>query len=129
MSENAKNVIEVSEEFGVTASISEEVSEPAKNVISSPKPKTTKNTASKKSVANDVIGSSSAERKDTVAPKADPVGKVTVAVHSTKNVIWEGVGKVSKGYNIVSKEQADKWLTRKHIRLATPEEVAREYGA
>jgi hypothetical protein len=38
------------------------------------------------------------------------------------------VGKVYRGYNIVTKEQADKWLTRDHIRLATPEEVAQEFG-
>lgn len=50
-----------------------------------------------------------------------------VAVHSTKNVTWSEVGKVYRGYNIVTKEQADKWLTRDHIRLATPEEVAKEF--
>jgi hypothetical protein len=32
-----------------------------------------------------------------------------------------------QGYNIVTKEQADKWLTRDHTRLATPEEVAKEF--
>lgn len=52
----------------------------------------------------------------------------TVAIHSTKNVSWPEIGKVLRGYNIVEKEIADKWLTRKHIRLATPEEVAREFG-
>lgn len=52
----------------------------------------------------------------------------TVAVHSTKNVSWPNVGKVYRGYNIVEKEIADKWLTRDHIRTATPEEVAREFG-
>ena len=51
-----------------------------------------------------------------------------VAVHSTKNVYWPGVGKILKGYNIVTKEQADQWLTRDHTRIALPEEVAKEYG-
>lgn len=51
-----------------------------------------------------------------------------VAVHSTRNVTWNGVGKVYTGYNIVTQEQADKWLTRDHIRLATPQEVAKEFG-
>jgi uncharacterized protein (UPF0332 family) len=32
------------------------------------------------------------------------------------------------GYNIVEKDAAEKWLTRSHIRTATPEEVAREFG-
>lgn len=54
--------------------------------------------------------------------------KETVALHSTKNVTWSEVGKVYRGYNIVSKEASEKWLTRSHIRIATPEEVAREFG-
>lgn len=52
----------------------------------------------------------------------------TVAVFSSKNVTWSGVGKVYRGYNIVEKEAADKWLTRDHIRLATPEEIKEEFG-
>jgi hypothetical protein len=52
----------------------------------------------------------------------------TVAIHSTRNVTWNGVGKVYRGYNIVDEETAEKWLTREHIRIATPTEVAAEYG-
>jgi hypothetical protein len=51
-----------------------------------------------------------------------------VALHSTKNVSWPGVGKISKGYNVVSATAAESWLTRDHIRTATPEELAREFG-
>jgi len=51
-----------------------------------------------------------------------------VAVFSTKNVTWNGVGKVYRGYNIVTEEEADLWATRSHIRIATPEEVAKEFG-
>jgi len=51
-----------------------------------------------------------------------------VALFSTKNVTWSEVGKVYRGYNIVAKSAADKWLTRDHIRIATPEEVAKEFG-
>jgi hypothetical protein len=54
--------------------------------------------------------------------------KETVALHSTKNVTWSGVGKVYRGYNIVEKNASEKWLTRSHIRVATPEEVAKEFG-
>jgi hypothetical protein len=60
------------------------------------------------------------------APKIEK--EVTVAVHSTKNVVWEGLGKIEKGYNILPKAVAEKWLTRSHVREATPEEIAREYG-
>jgi hypothetical protein len=51
-----------------------------------------------------------------------------VAVYSSRNVSWQGVGKVSKGYNIMTKDKAEKWLERDHTRLASPEEVAKEYG-
>ncbi len=67
------------------------------------------------------------EEKKPQAPKAAKKAQ-KIAVHSTRNVTWSEVGKVYIGYNIVTQEQADKWLTRDHIRLATPEEVAKEFG-
>jgi hypothetical protein len=79
-------------------------------------------------VVNGVIGVTQVERKveqpSTIVKKSNK----TVAIHSTKNVSMPGVGKVYRGYNIVTPEQAEKWLTRDHIRIATPEEVAREFG-
>jgi hypothetical protein len=51
-----------------------------------------------------------------------------VALHSTKSVRWEEVGAISKGYNIVTKAQSEKWLTRGHVRIATPEEVKKAFG-
>ena len=81
------------------------------------------------SVRNGVIGTGKVTSKPKIAPKAKPVEKEEkIAVFSTKNVTWTGVGKVYKGYNIVTQEQADKWSTRDHIRIATPEEVAKEFG-
>lgn len=98
---------------------------------------------------NTVIGSSTTDREGVKkkgsinltnngaigSPKADNTSKPTktvtdnkVAVYSSKNVSWPGVGSVTKGYNIVSKEQSEKWATRNHIRIATPEEVAQEFG-
>ena len=83
------------------------------------------------SVANGAIGVTSSP---TPTPKpvkkaaAKPAKEDTVAIHSTRNVTWEGVGKVYRGYNIVTKEAAEQWKTRSHIRIATPEEVAKEYG-
>jgi hypothetical protein len=82
-------------------------------------------------VENGVMGSTvvpkSYDKKPVVSTKKTGK-KDVVAVYSTRNVTWNGVGKVYTGYNIVSKEAADKWATRDHIRIATPEEVAREYG-
>jgi len=54
--------------------------------------------------------------------------KEKVAVWSDKNIRWTGTGTLSKGYNIVNKEAAEKWLKREGIREATPEEVATHYG-
>ena len=80
-------------------------------------------------VAEGVIGATTAAvaspRKKNSKPEEK---KETVAIHSTKNVTWSEVGKVYRGYNIVEKDAADKWLTRSHIRIATPEEVAKEFG-
>jgi hypothetical protein len=72
----------------------------------------------------------------TTAPKTSPKKKSAkaaevkekLAIYSTKNVTWSEVGKVYRGYNIVDKDAAEKWLTRPHIRIATPEEVAKEFG-
>lgn len=54
--------------------------------------------------------------------------KDLVAIYSAKNLYWSGVGKVLKGYNIVERHNAEKWLTKPGMRTATPEEVAKEYG-
>jgi len=80
-------------------------------------------------VGDGALGSTTVTQKPRSVKKQTsekPVEKI--AIHSTKNVSWQGIGKVYRGYNIVTKEQADQWLTRSHTRLATPEEVAREFG-
>lgn len=73
------------------------------------------------------IGSMAADGpKKTIKQPHEDSNKV--AIHSTKNVRWEEVGVLYRGYNIVTKEQADKWLTRSHVRIATPEEVKKVLG-
>lgn len=57
--------------------------------------------------------------------KENPSEKI--ALHSLKNLHWNGVGELERGYNIVSKEDSEKWLTRKSVRIATPDEVAKFY--
>jgi hypothetical protein len=96
------------------------------DVISSDRMATSPNLSVTSNEEN-VIGSASAEKKEAAKSKASE-GKNTVAIYSTKNVSWSEVGQVSKGYNIVTRQAADKWATRNHIRIATPEEVAGEYG-
>jgi hypothetical protein len=68
-------------------------------------------------------------------PRQDPVKepvienpKEKVAIFSKGNIYWSGVGSIEKGYNIVTKEASVKWLTRKNVREATPQEVAKHYG-
>jgi hypothetical protein len=81
------------------------------------------------SVAEGVIGATTAPKTTERKKSAKPAEKKeTVALYSTKNVTWSEVGKVYRGYNIVEKDAAAKWLTRSHIRTATPEEVAKEFG-
>lgn len=62
----------------------------------------------------------------TPAKKYDPNDKV--AIYSPKNISWTGVGSINVGYNIVSREASEMWLTRKGVREATPQEVAKHYG-
>ncbi|NBU99852.1 MAG: hypothetical protein EBS31_00015 [Burkholderiaceae bacterium] len=121
----------------------EEVSEPVieetkpveaeepKNVISSGSQnigKPAEEVAGITSVENGVIGTGKVAKKPKAAAKTEEVKQEKVAVYSTRNVTWNGVGKVYRGYNIVTKEAADKWITRDHARIATPEEVAKEFG-
>jgi hypothetical protein len=63
------------------------------------------------------------EPKKVSKKKEEPAEPSMIAVFSTRSVSWEGVGNVKRGYNILPKEQADKWLKRNHVRLANPEEV------
>lgn len=64
--------------------------------------------------------------KTTPVYKDEKAGKT--AIYSERNLSWSGVGKLSKGFNFVSKEVADKWLVHRAVRKATPEEVAAHYG-
>ena len=51
-----------------------------------------------------------------------------MALYSERNLHWNGVGALEKGYNIVTKEASVKWLNHKAVREASPKEVARHYG-
>lgn len=66
------------------------------------------------------------EPKQKSGKESNPDEKV--AVFSTKNLHWTGVGTLEVGYNIVSRPDSEKWITHKAVRVATPEEVARAYG-
>jgi hypothetical protein len=127
--EVAEKAAEVIAEIVAEAKV-EEAPKPAEDVITGPKGSGTGEAQALGSVADGVIGTGKVAKK-AAAPKA-PVKPLavedTVAIYSTRNMHWEGVGKISKGFNIVSKEAAEKWLTKGNIRLADPKEVAKGYG-
>lgn len=75
----------------------------------------------KESSNGSIIGSVSADRKD---PVPVDIEATKVALYSSRNASWSGYGSIYKGYNIFSKRRADAWLTRPHVRLATPAEIA-----
>jgi hypothetical protein len=106
-----------------------EAEAPAENVITAP----TKQASRGPSItSNDagVIGSPHAERVfNKVIVEEEPKEDLNkTAIWSDKNIRWSGVGALIKGYNIVTKEAAEKWLSRGGIREATPEEVAAHFG-
>ena len=51
-----------------------------------------------------------------------------VALYSQRNLHMDKLGALKVGYNIVSKEASEKWLTHRLVRIASPEEVASYYG-
>lgn len=68
-------------------------------------------------------------REEVVAkPQAKKAKEDKVALFSKRDIHWSEVGQLIKGYNIVTKEVSEKWLTHKMVRLATPEELAKHYG-
>lgn len=66
------------------------------------------------------------EQAKAMKKKDSPVDRV--ALYSIKNLHWNGVGDLEKGYNIVSKEDSEKWLVRNDVRMATPDELTKFYG-
>lgn len=76
---------------------------------------------------NGAIGSGPADRSPKIKAKTEEE-PTKLAVYSEKNILVEGLGKITKGYNIFLKDVANQWLEKSYVRLATPDEVAEEYG-
>lgn len=119
--------------LGVLTGVTTEISlaeEPAKNVITGPN-KVNPSGKPSTGVHNNEDGIFMSAAADRPVKKTTEIPKVEVekiAIYSPKNIRWQGVGQVSVGYNVVTKEAAAKWLTRSGVREATPEEVATFYG-
>lgn len=69
-----------------------------------------------------------AERKRPVVEDDEKPKAETVALFSERNLHWQGVGELKKGYNIVTERAAEKWLTRNVVREVSARELARHYG-
>lgn len=76
----------------------------------------------------EVIASWTPREESIEEPKVEKPVSEKVALFSERNIFWNGVGEVVKGYNIVTKEVSEKWLTTNKVRIATPQEVAKHYG-
>jgi hypothetical protein len=114
---------------GVQSSISAPEVEPT--AIIAPVPQKGPRLSNSSSNEDGVIVVRSAEKNypPVKAEKKSPeINNEKVAVYTSKNLHWQGVGKLKPGYNIITKEAADKWLNRKDVREASPEEVATYYG-
>jgi hypothetical protein len=82
-------------------------------------------------VENGVIGAGKLKKTKSAPKKQEAVkssAPATVALFSARNIAWQGVGKLIKGYNIVSADLAEKWTTLDSVRLVTPEEVRSNLG-
>lgn len=107
-----------------------EVVAPKGNIISAPEVATGPRQSNLTPNDNGILGSRAADNALAKSPSAvkDKKQENKEAVWSDKNIRWAAVGSLAKGYNIVSKEAAEKWLTRDGIRKASPEEVAAHFG-
>lgn len=79
-------------------------------------------------IANGVIGVGTTPAIPKVRVKKEESKSKIVAIFSSKNINWQGVGSVIKGYNFVSEEASKSWLTRNAVRIASPEEIKANLG-
>lgn len=64
-------------------------------------------------------------RREAGNKPLDP--KEKVAVYSNKNLHWEKVGHLPRGYSFVTREEAELWKRLRGVRDATPDEVAMHF--
>lgn len=132
MSDIEEMLEQVSEGIDIKATIQEAPESNSEGIINSPSAGRTggKKKAALTQDSRGVLSSGTREEqpKKTASKKTTKPKEETVAVFSERNVVWQDVGKLSKGYNIIAKSMLNTWLQRPYVREATPEEVAREFG-
>jgi hypothetical protein len=112
--------------------VEEIVNDDNQKVITGPAKKKTSGSSNMQKNPENILGSKSADRalaKIIVEEKEEPKRVAEkVALWSNKNIRWSDVGDLKKGYNIVTEEASEKWLSRDSVRKAKPEEVATYFG-
>jgi len=74
----------------------------------------------------ELVGQAQNRGKGRIRGPSD--GPKKVVVHSRKNASWAGVGRVYRGHNIVTEDQALRWLQKSFIRASEEDEVLQEFG-
>jgi hypothetical protein len=98
-------------------------------VITGPKKVKPVRSSNMQAKSDNTLGSRAADNAfKKIIVEEKPKDDNKVALWSNKNIRWTGIGSLSKGYNIVTKEASEKWLNKDGIRSATPEEVATYFG-
>lgn len=118
------------ENVAIVEAEAETVNDDGQTVITGPKkPRSTgKPTSNNFTTETGAIASRAAQRPKPVVEEKKTNVADKVAVWSDKNIRWSDVGTLIKGYNLVTKEAAEKWLTKAGIREATAEEVSTYYS-
>ena len=116
-----ENLVEVPvEEPVVVEQLLEEA--PAEAIMSPAKPAKPAKPSLNNAADSGAFVSAAADRKDASKPTSTKASK-KVAIYSARNLRWEGLGSVTKGYNFVEESQVDKWLEISYIRLADVNEI------
>jgi hypothetical protein len=128
VAESTPEIIDAS----VKEAVVEDKTEDGQTVITGPKKPRAPRKSNTRANTDGIVSSNAADyaliKKQDLQEKKAKKEKDKVALWSASNVRWTGVGSLSKGYNIINKEAAEKWLNRNGVREATPEEVATHYG-
>ena len=131
--EKAAEDSQVVTDVAISAPKSTVINEEGQKVIAGPPaPKPTRKSNINSDKEEKTVSSRAADaalaKKPSNVKEEEPKKEEKVALWSSKNIRWTGTGTLAKGYNIVTKEAADKWLKKQGIRKATPEEIAAYYG-
>jgi hypothetical protein len=118
----------MSEKENLEAAPAEEVVEEVTPVAEEAKPEAVVEEPAKEEPVIEAKPEVVEEKPAKKAKKEEVAEDDKVAIYSSRPVLWDGVGRIERGYNIVSKAQADKWIKRNHVRLATPEEIKGALG-